>query len=310
MDTILVQEFAQQSGVDHANGVLRGARILGPYSRTSDGRIIRDYTAALRKPNAASVYEGALVTFGEHTPNGKSVDLRETVGLLKSPEVRTGQDGLPALYGNIELAESHPDARLIQYLADNAPTRIVPSHEARVRGNTVKGVLVVEEITQVQAVTLLSAGGTVAHLFEHKQEDAMDWTGVQPTDVPDDLRAAIVAEARQSVIDEYLKAPEGQVLLEAKQWREAREAADADLALTEQVRTYLEGKAVKVTEALVRVVKRADAGEWDEIIAPLCQTPAVPAQAPAPPNVRSTVSGGASGATREQIIAKIAGRFR
>ncbi len=158
--------------IDRAAGIIRDVKIIGPSSR--NGR--RYSTTALAK--AIGLYEGVNVNVDHSpTPNGPVRTLRDRFGRLV--EVRQSPDG--GLRGDLHFLKSHPLAEMVLEAAERMPQALGLSHNAEGRTTTKGGETVVEEITRVRSVDLVSDPATTKSLFE-----AAGYFQMRPTDLPPD----------------------------------------------------------------------------------------------------------------------------
>ncbi|MHB1038012.1 MAG: hypothetical protein ACYC0Y_25585 [Pirellulales bacterium] len=150
--------------VDTEAGVIRGVKVIGLKSR--NGR--RYSAAALAK--AVGMYEGIGVNV-DHTKPGSGVrGLRDRIGRLANV-TQTGDGGLR---GDLHYLKSHPLAGLVVEAATRMPESMGLSHDAEGRTRVENGETVVEEITRVRSVDLVSDPATTKSLFE----------AMRPTDLP------------------------------------------------------------------------------------------------------------------------------
>jgi hypothetical protein len=146
---------ARPARVDRAAGVVFGVKVLGLVS--DNGR--KYLPAAVTK--AARLYEGlAVYADHPHRPHDqRSID--DKIGWLAN--VRSEPDGL---YADLHLLTS--DARTAKVLeaAEKRPELFGLSHNAEGKGKHQGGTFVVEEITSVRSVDLVSEPATNKSLFE------------------------------------------------------------------------------------------------------------------------------------------------
>lgn len=149
--------------IDKANGIIRGVKILGAESRNG-----REYSPqALRE--AARLYEGVRVNLN-HPPRstpGASRDVRDWIGELR--KVRLTESGV---YGDLYLISSHPHAAAVLEAASRFPTKFGLSHNADGESVSRGGRTIVESISRVRSVDLVTDPATNSSLFEHYQGDS------------------------------------------------------------------------------------------------------------------------------------------
>jgi hypothetical protein len=142
--------------VDRAAGVLRGVKVLGRVSR--NGR--RYSPAALR--SALRLYEGARVNINHpQRGGGKDRAVAERFGVLR--RIRLEADGIRA---DLHYLTRHPLAEMIAEAAERMPEALGLSHNAEGRTARREGLEIVEQITRVLSVDLVSDPATTGGLFE------------------------------------------------------------------------------------------------------------------------------------------------
>jgi len=148
--------------VDHENNVIRNVKILGKESangRTYTGTAIRE---------AAELYEGIGV-FIDHPPRSAPNTERrvnDRVGWLEGISLKN--DGL---YGDLHVLKSNPSAALICEAAERNPRLIGLSHNAEGRTRRERGKTLVEKVTRVRSVDLVTDPATTRGLFESEEID-------------------------------------------------------------------------------------------------------------------------------------------
>lgn len=143
--------------VDRANGVIRDVRIIGYESR--NGRVYS--REALRR--AKSLYEGKQVNF-DHPPRtdpDRERSITDRAGWLEN--VREVDGGLT---GDLHLLTSDPRAGKILEAAEKRPDLFGLSHNADGRSTRRDGKVIVEEITAVRSVDIVSDPATTRGLYE------------------------------------------------------------------------------------------------------------------------------------------------
>jgi len=143
--------------VDRENGVIHGVRVLGPTSR--NGR--RYLPEAIR--GAVGLYEGLQVNL-DHSPNERSV--KDRAGWLQNARVGTAGD----LRADFCYFKSDATAAKICEAAERNPAAFGFSHHAEGKTRREGDTVLVEQITRVFSVDVVSAPATSNGLFE--QADA------------------------------------------------------------------------------------------------------------------------------------------
>lgn len=146
--------------VDRERGVIEGVKILGAESKNG-----RTYTTAAMS-RAASLYEGVRVNVdhraNEHDDSHKSSRrVADRFGVLKN--VRESDGGL---YADLHYLKAHPLAEMTAEMAERMPETVGMSHVADGKIRRERGRAVVEEITRVFSVDLVSDPATTRGLFE------------------------------------------------------------------------------------------------------------------------------------------------
>lgn len=142
--------------VDRAAGVLRRVKVLGRQSR--NGR--RYSSAALR--GALQLYEGAKVNINHpDRSGGRERTVTDRFGVLR--RVQLEADGV---YADLHYLTRHPLAEMIAEAAERMPEALGLSHNAEGRTSREGEVEIVEEITRVVSVDLVSDPATTQGLFE------------------------------------------------------------------------------------------------------------------------------------------------
>lgn len=153
-----LQEFTSNRGaklrVDREHGVIEGVKVLGLQSRNG-----REYARpAVEK--ALGLYEGKVVNL-DHIRPGQERSYRDRIGRLVKPQLR--EDGL---FADLLINPKHSIAEQLLWDAENAPENVGMSHDAE--GTTVRrgDTDLVEEITRVTSVDLVSDPASTRGLFE------------------------------------------------------------------------------------------------------------------------------------------------
>lgn len=177
-----LREFVESKtlNVDRAAGVIRDVKILGHESANG-----RTYSrAAITK--ARGLYEGMRVNVDHPKKPGESRGVSDRFGRLVN--VREKQDGL---YGDLEYIKAHPLAEMTAEVAERMPDQLGLSHNAE--GRMAKGGKLVESITKVHSVDLVSDPATVRGLFEEtNMEPEMGETSGSGNAIKDAFNAEIM----------------------------------------------------------------------------------------------------------------------
>jgi len=165
MPTERIEEIAvaQPTGtVDRIRGIIFGVKILGRHSANN-----REYTPDCLA-GAVSLYEGAKVNV-DHAASGRQQvrSYRDQIGQLRNVRLAGG-----SLRGDLHLNLKHEVAEQVLYDAENAPDACGLSHVIDGKTRASRGKVVVEEITKVHSVDLVTAPATVSGLFESIDDNA------------------------------------------------------------------------------------------------------------------------------------------
>lgn len=257
--TVRLREVAamrKPAGVDLATGVISGVKLLGHNS--ANGR--RYSESAVSK--AAKLYEGAKVNVNHRKGPGDR-DYRDRIGVIRNVEARG--DGL---YGDLHFNPKHALAEQLAWDAEHAPENVGLSHDAEGRTRNDNGSVLVEEITKVHSVDLVSDPATVRSLYE--SEDKMDYMGdgAPTTEETPSADAAVKQSLRDAMVaildgegDKKTKLAKLKGLLKAEEDILAAvngEAAPAEAPMTEEPTGESAGGA---TGNLQEQVKRLQARE-------------------------------------------------
>lgn len=148
-----------QGAIDREAGIIRGVKIIGRHSKRG-----HEYTeAALQE--AMPKYEGSPVCI-DHMPAGQGANvrsIRDTWGVLRNVEIRG--DGA---YGDLHYLKEHAETPAILERAEKGiPMGL--SHNAQGKRARLHGREVVESITNVFSVDLVSRPATTTNLFESEE---------------------------------------------------------------------------------------------------------------------------------------------
>ena len=150
--------FSESPQVDKELGIIRNVKILGSTSLNG-----RRYTESAIK-NAVPMYNGQHVNVDHRVglseqPRG----VMEQVGIIQNAVI--GEDG--GIYGDLHMLTSHISAPALMERAEKFPRSFGLSHDAQ--GTVAKddeGFDVVEELTEVNSVDIVSEPASTAGLFE------------------------------------------------------------------------------------------------------------------------------------------------
>lgn len=148
--------------VDTERGILYGVKVLGIISGNG-----RKYPVATLK-NALPLYEGVGV-FIDHDTSGQTRSYASRIGTLKNIKLAEG------VRGDLHVNKGHAIAGQLLWDAENNPTAVGFSHCADGRTRRQNGTVIVEEITKVVSVDLVTDPATTKGLFEHTEH--LDETG-------------------------------------------------------------------------------------------------------------------------------------
>ncbi len=159
-------ELASTKGrVDTDAGMVYGVKLLGRSSKNG-----REYSEQAMR-NAVPLYDGKKVYLNhpESSQLGEDRKFQDWVGVIESPRYESG-----AIFGNIRLrkASSHY-AEVIEAAADFG-TSFGMSHVADGESHMDRGTEIVEAITDVYSVDLVTNPATTGGLFESVQGSASD----------------------------------------------------------------------------------------------------------------------------------------
>ncbi len=183
----LVEYASGGARVDREAGVLCGVRVLGLVSRNG-----REYPPQTVK-RALPKYEGVKV-YLNHDERSRVRSYQDKIGVLRGPRFDAG------LRADLHLNLGHPVAEQVLYDAEHAPDTLGLSH-------SVEGVIarkgakiIVEEITAVHSVDLVTDPATAASLFEGKATGAAVPAGPGQA-MKDGFRALIAGYFDDSALD-------------------------------------------------------------------------------------------------------------
>lgn len=184
--------------------VLEGVKFLGTHSvNTNADGTKNEYPTATRKA-ALPLYEGVSVYLNHRAPGSKAErGYQEKLGRLR--EVRAEESGS---YGSLHVNPRHPLAEQIAWDAENAPDSLGLSHDANGTGRAQGRSRLIEAITKVNSVDLVSAGATTCSLFESREGSRMlDHKALLDTLTAEGDPAAKIAKAVE-VLQSLANSPE------------------------------------------------------------------------------------------------------
>jgi hypothetical protein len=162
--TISLRELVQspQIRVDREGGAIRGVKILGSASLNKREYLPEAITAAKGR------YEGVVVNF-DHPPKhnpGRETPIADRAGWLENVEV--APDGLK---GDLFLLKADPRTEKVMEAAERRPELFGLSHNVDGKVRRQNGKTLVEEITRVRSVDLVSDPATTRSLFESLEKE-------------------------------------------------------------------------------------------------------------------------------------------
>ena len=141
---------------DPATSTIRGVKVLGLESRNG-----RSYTPAAAR-SAISLYENARVNVNHGKAGSGPRDYQDRIGTLINVRFVEGR----GLFADLRYNPKHPMAEQLVWDAENSPGSVGLSHNASGRTRQERGRTIVEQITAVHSVDLVSDPATTSGLFE------------------------------------------------------------------------------------------------------------------------------------------------
>ena len=141
--------------VDRANGIIRGVKLLGGTS--ANGR--RYLESAMR--TGAGLYEGAKVNVNHQKGRGDR-DYADRIGKILNAHYVEGK----GVFGDLHYNPKHALADQLAWDAENSPDSVGLSHDAEGKTRVEGGKVLVESITKVRSVDLVSDPASVKGLYE------------------------------------------------------------------------------------------------------------------------------------------------
>lgn len=232
--------------IDEEQAVLRDVRILGPDSRNG-----RTYLpAAMSK--GRGLYENIRVNVDHPAPGdqGKDRSVASRFGWLAN--VREAGGGL---IGDLHYLKSHPNAPQIIEAARRRPDLFGLSHNADGKSRREGGKQIVEEITRVRSVDIVSDPASTRSLFESLENETMDPETAPPTETiaaGDPIKEMLLAKIAEIYDGEGDPATKAKAIgAVAKEVLKVQDAIDA---ATEVAPAEGEAAAAAATESLRREV--------------------------------------------------------
>ena len=143
--------------VDREAGVIHGVRILGPKSKNK--RVYSEPAIREGRP----LYEGIRVNY-DHPAGSRERSMDDRAGWLQGVHVANG-----GLSGDLCLFVSDSRAAKVLEAAEKHPGAFGLSHNVRAETRQENGVLIVERITRVESVDIVSDPATTSSLFESQR---------------------------------------------------------------------------------------------------------------------------------------------
>lgn len=151
--------------VDRENCVIRDVRILGSKSRNG-----REYTPQAIA-GAREMYEGIVVNYDHPGPNpGLPRSVNDRGGWIEN--TRIASDG--GLMGDFHFLKSDNRAEKVCEAAERRPELLGMSHNIDAKVRRSNGKMLVEEITRVRSVDVVSDPATTRSLFESIEQEEAD----------------------------------------------------------------------------------------------------------------------------------------
>jgi len=154
---LIEEAFSEAPKVDRAAKIIRNVKILGKQSKNN-----REYSdRALNE--AAALYDGAPVNVDHpkrSTPDAER-GMAEGIGVIRDPKVQA--DGV---YGDLHYLDKHPLTEMTLERAERFPRTFGLSHNADGKVANFRGKTIVESVTRVRSVDLVSRPATNQGIFE------------------------------------------------------------------------------------------------------------------------------------------------
>lgn len=144
--------------VDREAGIIYGCKVIGLQSYNKR----RYLSESLR--NAVPLYEGVIVNLNHPVKPQQPRQVEDFFGKLQN--IRCETDGL---YGDLHYLKTHPQAAQICEAAERFPDKFGLSHNATADGwDDADGNFIIQKITEVKSVDVVSSPATTNGLFEHR----------------------------------------------------------------------------------------------------------------------------------------------
>lgn len=218
----ILQEFVDSRGIQLAvnreSSVIEGVKILGLHSR--NGREYLKEAVARALP----MYEGKPVNVNH--PKGSPTaprDYQDRIGQIRNVRIEQGDGGLRA---DFHFNPKHAMAEQLIWDAEHSPESVGFSHNVQAKIKRSNGTVIVENISAVQAVDLVTAPATTKGLFENTstQEDQdVNWKEItqeelkaERPDLMEAISAAALADQTDASEVERLKAGNARLTADVK----------------------------------------------------------------------------------------------
>jgi len=186
-----------ESTVDKENSIIKNVALLSTQSANN-----REYTESCLE-SSKPLFEGVKSYVNHQHPKerGNSRDFRDIIGGYSNIRVEEGK-----VYGDLQLIESEHKIKILS-MAESMPDLAGNSIQAMGKYHRKDGKEIVEELTKIHSVDLVTNPATTGGLFEsiEDMEENMDFTALTMADIKtnrNDLYEAILKEGEDSRNDE------------------------------------------------------------------------------------------------------------
>jgi hypothetical protein len=166
------REIASTRGrVDREAGIIYGVQLLGKKSKNG-----REYSEeAMQK--AVGLYDGKKCYMGhpESSKMGEDRPFSSWLGVIENSRYESG-----AIFGDIKLRKTSPHFEEVLEAASDFASNFGCSHVADGTSRLDRGTEVIEEITEVFSVDIVTEPATASGLFESTQIDRRQFASFQP----------------------------------------------------------------------------------------------------------------------------------
>lgn len=171
----LTEAVGASTQIDTAAGVIRNVKVLG---RSSVNKRAYSESAVTR---AVPLYEGKELYVNHPAKPGAARDYKDRGGVLRNAKVVEGE-----IFADLHYNPANPVQAQIAWDAEHAPNTFGLSHVADGVGSRGKdGVWLIEEITQVYSVDVVTRPATTKGIFESEgYMDGMDAAGAPVAEAP------------------------------------------------------------------------------------------------------------------------------